>query len=129
MRITPARGLSMSAMRKRKWSTVALPCIPKPSSKLERATIRNISIHTAIGMRFHHTACVYPYAFKTSSIPDAAGSIGPAGDDMGVGRVGLNAGCTQKHFECGERAIRAPGTLENRRYRLRAQECFPRSLG
>ena len=38
---------------------------------------------------------------------DAEVSVDPAGDDMSVGCVCLNAGGTQKHFECGERAIRA----------------------
>ena len=56
-------------------------------------------------------------------------SVNPAGDYVDVGCVGLNAGRTQQYLESRERTIGPPGTLENRRNCLRAQERFAGSLG
>ena len=55
--------------------------------------------------------------------------VDPVGDDVCAGGVRLNAGRTHEYFEPGERTIGPPGTLENWRNRLRAQEGFSRGLG
>jgi len=68
-RIRPQRGLSMSAMRRNAIETTSgrtrskidfgLSFLaPKPTSNLEQMAIATIKPHAAIGMRFHHAACV-----------------------------------------------------------------------
>src|SRR5258705_7421792 len=82
-RMTPPRGLSMSAMREnemdktsgriRSRNASALASRARyPTNTLQQMAIATIRAHAAIGMRFHQAACVYPCEFNTSFMPDTA---------------------------------------------------------
>src|SRR5215469_18750732 len=88
--MTPPRGLSISAIRKRdteraigriKRTEALLLCSPKPTSMLQKTATKINSIHAAVGMRFHQLAWVYPWEFNTSFMPEsttAATGVGSA---------------------------------------------------
>src|SRR4029078_8847273 len=86
----PPRGLSMSEIRKNAMDTAtgtmrkmrrSVRRAPYPIRKLQQKEIATIRTHAAIGMRFHHAACVYPCEFSTSFMPEttrASGGVGCA---------------------------------------------------
>src|SRR5262245_30435762 len=63
-RITPPRGLSMSAIKKNEIDMIIgkisrntlVRCSPYPKSKLQEITIKPINAHAAPGIRFHQAA-------------------------------------------------------------------------
>jgi hypothetical protein len=63
-RITPPRGLSMSAIKKNEIDmiigkisrNILVRCSPYPKSKLQEIAINPINAHAAPGMRFHQAA-------------------------------------------------------------------------
>src|SRR5579872_4671490 len=79
--MTPSRGLSMSEIRKNAMDTATgairnrgrfVRCATYPINKLQLMATAAISTHAAMGIRFHHAACVYPCEFNTSFIPETA---------------------------------------------------------
>src|SRR5580658_4919123 len=98
----PPRGLSMSAMRRNEMDTTRgstnnrpdfgpAVCAPYPINRLQETAIDIIKVQAAVGMRFHHAACVYPWEFKTSFMPETARAI--TGD--GCATAGF---CTADHI-------------------------------
>src|SRR5579863_872885 len=82
----PPRGLSMSAMRRKEMDTTRgrtnnrpdfgpAVCAPYPINTLQEMAIAIIKVQAAVGIRFHHAACVYPCEFSTSFMPATASAI------------------------------------------------------
>src|SRR4029077_19938983 len=95
-RMVPPRGLSMSEIRKNAMDTVAgtirnirrsVRCAPYPISKLQQTAMAAISAQAAIGMRFHHAACVYPCEFSTSFMPETTRARGGVGCAAAPGKT------------------------------------------
>ena len=66
----------------------ALACrAPYPTNTLQQTAIAAIIPQASGGIRFHHAACVYPWEFNTSFMPEMAKAMTGVGCEVAGART------------------------------------------